>query len=70
MAKDLFYSVSQKNATSYIFLDYRQNRRLVFIIYTLLESYIFQLNTMKKSQWNDIPVGRYPPKHDTPFEVK
>ena len=25
---------------------------------------------MKKSQWNDIPVGRYPPKHDTPSDVK
>ena len=60
----------KKNATSYIFLDYRENRKPVFIIYTLLESYISQLSTMKKSQWSDIPVGRYPPKHDTPSEVK
>ena len=58
-----------KNATSYISLDFMENRKLVFIIYTLLESYISQLNTMKKSQWNDIP-GRYPPKHDTPSEVR
>ena len=39
-------------------------------MYTLLESYTSQLSTMKKTQWNDIPVERYPPKHDTPFEVK
>ena len=44
------YRVSQKNATSYIFLDYRENRKPVFIIYTLLESSISQLNTMKESQ--------------------
>ena len=60
----------KKNATSYIFLDYRENRKPVFIIYSLLESYISQLSTMKKSQWNDIPVGRYPPKHDNPSEVQ
>ena len=64
------YRVSQKNATSYIFLDYRDNRKPVFIFYTLLESYISQLSTMKKSQWNVIPVGRYPPKHDNPSEVQ
>ena len=40
----------KKNATSYIFLDYRENRKPVFIIYTVLESYISQLSTMKKSQ--------------------
>ena len=44
------YRVSQKNATSYIFLDYRDNTKPVFIIYTLLGSYISQLSTMKKSQ--------------------
>ena len=44
------YRVSQKNAMSYIFLDYRDNRRPVYIIHTLLESYISQLSTMKKSQ--------------------
>ena len=60
----------KKNATSYISLDFRENRKPVFIIYTLLESYISQLSTMKKSQWSDIPVGRYPPKHDTPSDVK
>ena len=64
------YRVSQKNATSYISLDFRENRKPVFIIYTLLERYISQLSTMKKSQWNDIPVGRYPPKHDTPSDVQ
>ena len=25
---------------------------------------------MKKSKWNDIPVGGYRPKHDTPSDVK
>ena len=60
----------KKNATSYISLDFRENRKPVFIIYTLLESYISQLSTMKKSQWNDIPVGRYSPKHDIPSDVK
>ena len=60
----------KKNATSYISLDYTENRKPVFIIYTLLESYISQLSTRKKSQWNDIPVGRYPPKHDTPSDVQ
>ena len=54
------YRVSQKNATSYIFLDYRENRTPVFSINTPLESYISQLRTMKRSQWNYIPVGRYP----------
>ena len=39
-----------KNATSYISLDFRENRKPVCIIYTLLESYISQLSTMKKSQ--------------------
>ena len=58
-----------KNATSYISLDFMEKRKPVFIIYTLLESYISQLNTMKISQWNDIP-WRYPPKHDTPSEMR
>ena len=40
----------KKNATSYISLDFWENRKAVFIIYTLLESYISQLSTMKKSQ--------------------
>ena len=40
----------KKNATSYISLDFRENRKPVFIIYTLLESYISQLSTMNKSQ--------------------
>ena len=60
----------KKNATSYISLDFRENRKPVFIIYTLSESYISQLSTMEKTQWNVIPVGRYLPKHDTPSDVK
>ena len=40
----------KKNATSYISLDFKRNRKPVFIIYTLLESFISQLGTMKKSQ--------------------
>ena len=66
----IFTGCPKKNATTYISLDFRENRKPLFIIYTLLESYISHLSTMKKSQWNDIPVGRYPPKHDTPSDVK
>ena len=40
----------QKIATSYIFLDYRDNKKPLFIIYTLLESFISQLSTIKTSQ--------------------
>ena len=69
--KATYIACPPKNAMSYISLDFRENRRPVFIIYTLLEiSYISQLRTMKKSQWNDIPVGRYPHKHNTPSEEK
>ena len=48
--QSLMYRVSQKNATSYISLDFKGNRKPVFIIFTLLEGYISQLSTMKKSQ--------------------
>ena len=56
----------KKNATSYISLDFMRNRKPVFIIYTLLESYISQLSTMKISHemiylWGDILPNMTPP---------